>query len=201
MQLCACPRRGLAVRPDARHSSLTRPARPVPVAVVSHGGITTDLLRGLGDNALPGHVLDASISAPHRHCLWQPEHRHDRLDFTPFVNAVPARWLLAALIADVLVAANLLAFDGAASLGDMAAEQCLAGRDRNATPVAAGSTAFPRRQPRAAVFGKRTAVPGYRGTSYIFRSVSHQSIRQAAGRRFASKLNWQSRTAAYSGSY
>jgi len=35
---------------------------PGPVAVVTHGGITADLLRNLlGDDALPPHVLDAGI--------------------------------------------------------------------------------------------------------------------------------------------
>lgn len=35
---------------------------PGPVAVITHGGITTDLLRNLlGDDALPPHVLDAGI--------------------------------------------------------------------------------------------------------------------------------------------
>jgi broad specificity phosphatase PhoE len=34
------------------------PGRPGPVAVITHGGITTDLLRNLlGDDALPPHVL------------------------------------------------------------------------------------------------------------------------------------------------
>jgi len=35
---------------------------PGPVAAVTHGGITTDLLRNLlGDDALPAHLLDAGI--------------------------------------------------------------------------------------------------------------------------------------------
>lgn len=39
------------------------PANPTPVAAVTHGGVTTDLLRTLlGDDALPGHILDAGIA-------------------------------------------------------------------------------------------------------------------------------------------
>lgn len=38
------------------------PANPTPVAAVTHGGVTTDLLRTLlGDDALPAHILDAGI--------------------------------------------------------------------------------------------------------------------------------------------
>jgi broad specificity phosphatase PhoE len=38
------------------------PGTPGPVAAVTHGGITTDLLRNLlGDDALPPHLLDAGI--------------------------------------------------------------------------------------------------------------------------------------------
>ena len=38
------------------------PGTPAPVAAVTHGGITTDLLRNLlGDDALPPHLLDAGI--------------------------------------------------------------------------------------------------------------------------------------------
>jgi broad specificity phosphatase PhoE len=38
------------------------PSTPGPVAAVTHGGITTDLLRNLlGDDALPPHLLDAGI--------------------------------------------------------------------------------------------------------------------------------------------
>ena len=38
------------------------PRTPGPVAAVTHGGITTDLLRNLlGDDALPPHLLDAGI--------------------------------------------------------------------------------------------------------------------------------------------
>jgi broad specificity phosphatase PhoE len=38
------------------------PAAPGPVAVVTHGGITVDLLRNLlGDDAVPPHVLTAGI--------------------------------------------------------------------------------------------------------------------------------------------
>jgi broad specificity phosphatase PhoE len=37
---------------------------PGPVAAVTHGGIISDLLRNLlGDDALPGHLLDAGIPA------------------------------------------------------------------------------------------------------------------------------------------
>src|SRR6266568_3789775 len=47
-------------RQDDKHP--LRPARPGPVAVVTHGGITADQLRTvLGDDALPPHVLDAGI--------------------------------------------------------------------------------------------------------------------------------------------
>ena len=38
------------------------PSTPGLVAAVTHGGITTDLLRNLlGDDALPPHLLDAGI--------------------------------------------------------------------------------------------------------------------------------------------
>jgi broad specificity phosphatase PhoE len=38
------------------------PGAPGPVAAVTHGGITTDLLRNLlGDDALPPHLIDAGI--------------------------------------------------------------------------------------------------------------------------------------------
>jgi hypothetical protein len=38
------------------------PGTPGPVAAVTHGGITTDLLRNLlGDDALPPLLLDAGI--------------------------------------------------------------------------------------------------------------------------------------------
>ena len=38
------------------------PSTPGPVAAVTHGGITSDLLRDLlGDDALPRHLLDAGI--------------------------------------------------------------------------------------------------------------------------------------------
>ena len=38
------------------------PSAPGPAAAVTHGGITSDLLRDLlGDNALPGYLLDAGI--------------------------------------------------------------------------------------------------------------------------------------------
>jgi broad specificity phosphatase PhoE len=38
------------------------PGAPGPVAAVTHGGITSDLLRDLlRDDALPGHLLDAGI--------------------------------------------------------------------------------------------------------------------------------------------
>jgi broad specificity phosphatase PhoE len=38
--------------------------RPGPVAAVSHGGATVDLLRTLlGDHALPPHLLDRGIPA------------------------------------------------------------------------------------------------------------------------------------------
>ena len=38
------------------------PSGPGPVAAVTHGGVTSDLLRDLlGDSALPGHLLDAGI--------------------------------------------------------------------------------------------------------------------------------------------
>ena len=38
------------------------PGTPGPVAAVTHGGITTDLLRNLlGDDALPPHLLDAGM--------------------------------------------------------------------------------------------------------------------------------------------
>jgi hypothetical protein len=45
-----------------RTSSLGCPPRPRPVAVVTHGGITVDLLRNLlGDDAVTPHVLTAGI--------------------------------------------------------------------------------------------------------------------------------------------
>ena len=62
---CIASVTGLAVQPDARRLAgflAGLPAAPGPVAVVTHGGITVDLLRNLlGDDAVPPQVLTEGI--------------------------------------------------------------------------------------------------------------------------------------------
>jgi hypothetical protein len=59
--------------------------RPGPVAAVTHGGVTIELLRTLlGDDALPPGLLAAGMR---HHHPGQPEPGHHRIRVTPAVTA------------------------------------------------------------------------------------------------------------------
>ena len=63
---------------------------PGPVAAVTHGGVTTELLRGLlGDDALRPRCAGRGCPAVRHHRHRRPESGHDRLGVAPGVSAAP----------------------------------------------------------------------------------------------------------------
>ena len=63
------------------------PARLAPAGVVTHGGLTTDLLRNLrADQELPAGVLEDGYPAVRRHHDRRPQCHGDRRDRAPGVN-------------------------------------------------------------------------------------------------------------------
>jgi hypothetical protein len=64
------------------------PAAPGPVAVVTHGGITVDLLRNLfGKRCSAPAPADDGRPVVRHHRRGRAGRRHDRFDFTPIVTA------------------------------------------------------------------------------------------------------------------